>query len=839
MVQTKLPSVYDEVFTLSPMPLQAACLSTITNELPKLTSTEVVFPPKDNLSPSKDLYKTNKRFVQDIRIPDKMAEKILEDLSNKGQISNSTLTLFSNKAKYNLKSLKLPNIDMTSSGKELMAYRYYHFRELILGCNTAINRWSMRKLIDSFTGSRYSLTILKLDLYPAVNITAGTTFDFFVQFPNLKSLEYNTPILGNRQTFTNVNWNALMTRCSSLKMLHINVNGSSKAVELDSELFLKGPQLESLTLFSVLKSEIAIKSYSCVQYFLELQNLRELDLSIDLDPPDANLLNLNQYEQNIENHTDILAKHMDQFLELSVGKLPLLESLDVSGIYKIEDTNVQNFIETHKNLRFLGLCMLQSKFCINGDAVAYYPHLKISGCYLEDQIVTSLLKYSRRATYMKEVLKGLFQITAGWTDVRRPYILKVVLCVMEEFRGNMQLQMAATACVFHLTKERDNIKHELNVELLSEVARVTSLILVIHVGNLQMVKNCLLIICTDRILHNARFDRVNMSRLCMNCMLNYPESVDRHVTRMAVAIISILACKISSLETAKLMNDKEMKLLLGIVEQRLAADTVDGTLKFDLSALWNLTDESPDSCKLFVDLCGHTIYLSLLEKFTNNVHVETKVLGLLNNIAEVKGLQKVMLRNRPLMERVRTLVKSEEVQVSYFACGIIANLALGWDRIKKMELNTQDKQIMLTELEEAIERWGRLQNEIVTYRSFKPFYELLSCERNPQIQKWAVWAIHHVCTLCSNLYKNLMDVETLNLLKRVYRQREPTDELRNRILEIYQSLDRTHMFDEIPGEIARDVLGGACAQHSIEMESDSSEDEKNDDEEMVIEKDLS
>jgi len=26
---------------------------------------------------------------------------------------------------------------------------------------------------------------------------------------------------------------------------------------------------------------------------------------------------------------------------------------------------------------------------------------------------------------MKEVLKGLFQITAGWTDVRRPYILKV------------------------------------------------------------------------------------------------------------------------------------------------------------------------------------------------------------------------------------------------------------------------------------------------------------------------------------------------------------------------------------------------------------------------------
>ena len=83
-----------------------------------------------------------------------------------------------------------------------------------------------------------------------------------------------------------------------------------------------------------------------------------------------------------------------------------------------------------------------------------------------------------------------------------------------------------------------------------------------------------------------------------------------------------------------------------------------------------------------------------------------------------------------------------------------------------------------------------------------------------------------------------MDVETLNLLKRVYRQRAPTDELRNRILEIYQSLDRTHMFDEIPGEIARDVFGGACGQDSIEMESDSSEEEHHEDE-MIVEKDLS
>jgi len=372
MVQTKLPSVYDEVFTLSPMALQAACLGKITAELPLLTTIEVEFPNQDNE------YKMSKKFVQDVRIPDKIAEKMLEDFSKKGIISNDTLTLFSDVSKYNLKSLKLPDIDMNTSGKVLMDYAGYSFREISLGCNTSINLWSMKKLSDSFVGSQYTLTTLKIDLYPAVNITAGTIFDFFVQFPNLRYLDYSTPILRKQHTFTNKNWNNLLTSCSKLKNIHININGSSKDVELDSEIFLKGKHLQSLSLFSILKSEVAVHSFACIQYFLELDHLRELDLSIDLDPPDANLLNLNMFEQNLENHTTTLARHLEKFLELSIGKLQLLESLDLSAIYKINDMNLQDFIESHSNLRFLGLCMLQSKFCVNGDAVAYYPDLKVN-----------------------------------------------------------------------------------------------------------------------------------------------------------------------------------------------------------------------------------------------------------------------------------------------------------------------------------------------------------------------------------------------------------------------------------------------------------------------------
>ena len=370
MVQTKLPSVYDEVFTLTPSPLRTVCLDTLSNELPRLTTTQVSFYGNNR-------FDTTKKFSQNVSIPDKIAETLIEEFSKKGLISDETLSLFSDISQYNLKSLRLPNINMAVSGKTLLKYSDFSLQELILGCNTAGNRWSMIKLCQSFIGSRFTLTRLKMDLYPAVKIASGSPFDFFVQFPNLQHLEYNPPINEDKLMFTNNNWQILLEACSSLKSLHVCVNGTCEDLELDSKCFLRGQRLESLTLFSVLKSETVIKSFECVQHFLELENLLELDLSIDLDPPEINLVDLNLHEQNIETPSERLGKYIDKFLELSVGKLPHLKSLDLSAIYKIEDSRLTEFIETHENLRFIGLCMLQSKFCVNGDFAAYYSQLKV------------------------------------------------------------------------------------------------------------------------------------------------------------------------------------------------------------------------------------------------------------------------------------------------------------------------------------------------------------------------------------------------------------------------------------------------------------------------------
>jgi Zyg-11 family protein len=105
-----------------------------------------------------------------------------------------------------------------------------------------------------------------------------------------------------------------------------------------------------------------------------------------------------------------------------------------------------------------------------------------------------------------------------------------------------------------------------------------------------------------------------------------------------------LAARISTQETSQLGSQANyMKKLLELVKKRIDTKQVDITLKFTLSALWNLTDESPTTCSVFLNEGGMTLFLQVLQVFPEDVSIETKVLGLLNNIAEVSGLRENLM----------------------------------------------------------------------------------------------------------------------------------------------------------------------------------------------------
>lgn len=49
------------------------------------------------------------------------------------------------------------------------------------------------------------------------------------------------------------------------------------------------------------------------------------------------------------------------------------------------------------------------------------------------------------------------------------------------------------------------------------------------------------------------------------------------------------------------------------MRQKTVQGTVDATLKFTLSALWNLTDESPTTCRHFIENQGLELFMKVLE----------------------------------------------------------------------------------------------------------------------------------------------------------------------------------------------------------------------------------
>lgn len=123
--------------------------------------------------------------------------------------------------------------------------------------------------------------------------------------------------------------------------------------------------------------------------------------------------------------------------------------------------------------------------------------------------------------------------------------------------------------------------------------------------------------------------------------------------------------------------------------------------------------------------------------------IETKVLGLLNNIAEVQTLRHSLMLN-PLVEELHSLLQSKHIDVSYFAAGIVAHLASEGTRGWTVKSYTRSE--MLYQLGAVVSKWKVPDAEMVAYRSFKPFFPLLRKSMDREVQLWAVWAIHHVCT---------------------------------------------------------------------------------------------
>ncbi|XP_073348260.1 protein zyg-11 homolog isoform X2 [Pagrus major] len=491
------------------------------------------------------------------------------------------------------------------------------------------------------------------------------------------------------------------------------------------------PQLESLDISCSAVSKLtALLGCKNTLKSLIAHRLRQLDMSPASDGRDGD-------------------ETVRQLLEGSPQVLPSLVSLDISGRKRISEAAVRAFVEARAGLVFMGLLATGASSC---DILTSQKTLKVTGEANENQVCEALRRYRDRECFIREALIHLYNLITD-IDSPRPDMLQLVLSGMQSHPTSLHVHLVATACVFNLTTQ--DLAEAMPVSLLSST--VTQLLYAMKTfpNHQQVQKNCLLALCSDYILQDVPFDKYLAATLVINWLSSHE---DPTLQRMAVAVISILVAKLSTEETAQLAEDVFiMKQLLAIVQQKAMVGVVDSTLKFALSALWNLTDEMPTAARNFIECQGLELYEEVLESYYGEPSVQQKLLGLLNNIAEVEALQDNLLEE-DLLEHVLSLLQDSQVEVGvrYFAGGILAQLA---SRPEAWTLGDELLSTILKQLHASIMTWSQLEREMVSYRSFHPFCPLLQTGQPSGVQLWAVWAIHLVCSQNTSHYSSMLEKE--------------------------------------------------------------------------------
>ncbi|CAF1291380.1 unnamed protein product [Rotaria sordida] len=533
----------------------------------------------------------------------------------------------------------------------------------------------------------------------------------------------------------------------------------------------------------------------------QLKYLEYLDISND-----------NTFNDNNNNNTSTIIdseNDINKFLRED-NCLPRLKHFDISGQKTISSISLYHFLLKHKNLQFLGLFLTNEKYssCLfdkNDLCYSKYRHYTYDLHHIqtvtltenditlyEPYLIEALTRYRDRSGFVQKILFYIFFLTRSFHSKQQNLLIELILHVMSTHSNLQPVQMASTACIYNLT--RTPITEQIHIKYLAQIVQATMNVMATFPNHQQLQKNCLLTLCSDRILHEPHFNFYLLATLVMHNLLHY---TDLAIIQPGVAILSLLTTRLTIDECTQLGSITNLKRLLQLIEQQIErlqtiqinqnqqahnvhndqtqqtlSDiditlnhtqqlTSDDTLRFCLSLLWNLTDENAIVCENFIQSMGLQLFQRLLHLFSTDTIVLTKIVGLLSNIAEVSHL-KIFLYSIDIIPLMQKYITEAILDVAFSAIGILAHLL--YEQTDD-EINLE----LCQQMRETIVSWQNPHTNMVTYRSFKPFLPLLHCTRLPVVQLWAVWAIHHVCSTDRARYSRIVREEkTYEIMQKLY-----------------------------------------------------------------------
>ncbi|XP_070811849.1 protein zer-1 homolog [Pituophis catenifer annectens] len=533
----------------------------------------------------------------------------------------------------------------------------------------------------------------------------------------------------------------------------INVESLLRPLASLTALDLSGIQLNDIHFLTQWKDSLASLvlynmdlSEEHIQVIAQLRKLRHLDISRDC---------LSSYYK---------FKLTRKVLNLFVENLINLTSLDISGHTMLDNctvacldektdqtstnpgkSSIAPFRNLKRPLQFLGL------FEVSLCHVTHIPAYKVTGEKNEEQVLNAIEAYTEHRPEMtSRALNILFDIVRIERCTQLLRALKLVITALKCHKYDKNIQVTGSAALFYLTNSE--YRTQQSTRLRQQVIQVV-LNGMESYQEVTVQRNCCLTLCNFSIPEELEFQYRRVNELLLN-ILN-PTRQDESIQRIAVHLCNALVCQVDNDHKEAVGRMGFVMTMLRLIQKKLGDKICDQVMEFSWSALWNITDETPSNCEMFLNYSGMKLFLECLKEFPNKQELHRNMLGLLGNVAEVQALRPQLMTSQ-FISVFSNLLDSEAdgIEVSYNACGVLSHIMFDGPEAWLIAEPSRDQ--VVDRMWAAIQRWDVNSRRNINYRSFEPILRLLPQWVSPVSQHWATWALYNLVSVYPDKYCPLL-----------------------------------------------------------------------------------
>ncbi|CAL2035121.1 hypothetical protein CAEBREN_26163 [Caenorhabditis brenneri] len=393
-------------------------------------------------------------------------------------------------------------------------------------------------------------------------------------------------------------------------------------------------------------------------------------------------------------------------------------------------------------LKYLGLFN-----CESASHVREIPAELVSGDANEDQVITSLKMYKERAGLLQNVLNESYQLYRFGNSnplTRHTEALHLVLEAMHRHLADSTLQIAGSASLFYIIRKVDmnrDTKRRVVSALLSGME--------VHMEEQVMVRNCCLSLCQFEIPQDILFDYSRLAVLLVSVLQHH--NADNLTQRIVVFLLNSMACHVEGDQKIQVGSYGAIEMILDQISRKQVANVCDDVMEVGWSFLWNITDETPVNCELFLNANGLELFQKCYEAFKTERELVRNMMGLIGNIAEVDSLRPQLMKDDYVKIFCALLATQEEsIEISYNSAGVLAHMVSDGEEAWKTITVCRDE--VMQKIVEATSTWKLATRRFINYRSFRPILRLLPLYHAYASQHWAVWALANLTTTDGEKY---------------------------------------------------------------------------------------